>query len=70
MTGRATHPSCLLILDDQVEIRVATPTWGKRIWETDAWMKEQAGDDHLVSCTAAETGSTTKFTYGGNHDSN
>jgi len=51
MTGRATHPSCLLILDDQVEIRVATPTWGRRIWETDAWMKEQAGDDHLVSCT-------------------
>lgn len=56
ITGRATRPSYLLILDERVEIRDAAPMWGKGIWETDAWMKEQAGDDHLVSLVAGPAG--------------
>jgi len=56
ITGRAPHPSYVLILDDEVEIRDAAPMWGKGIWETDAWMKEQAGDEHLVSLTAGPAG--------------
>jgi aldehyde:ferredoxin oxidoreductase len=56
ITGRASRPSYLLVLDDQVEIRDATPMWGKGIWETDAWMKEQAGDEHLVSLTTGPAG--------------
>ena len=31
ITGRAPRPSCVLILDDRVEIRDATPMWGKGI---------------------------------------
>jgi aldehyde:ferredoxin oxidoreductase len=56
ITGRASRPSYLLILDDRVEIRDAAPMWGKGIWETDTWMKEQAGDEHLVSLTAGPAG--------------
>jgi len=56
ITGRAPRPSCVLILDDRVEIRDATPMWGKGIWETDTWLKEQAGDEHLVSLAAGPAG--------------
>ena len=56
ITGRATRPSYLLILDDRVEVRDAAPMWGKGIWETDAWMKEQAGDQDLISLAAGPAG--------------
>ncbi len=56
ITGRAPRPSYVLVLDNRVEIRDAAPVWGKPIWETDAWMKEQAGDDHLVSLAAGPAG--------------
>lgn len=56
ITGRATRPSYLLILDDRVEIRDAAPMWGKGIWETDAWMKEQAGDENLISLATGPAG--------------
>jgi len=56
ITGRATRPSYVLILDDRGEIWDAAPMWGQGIWETDAWMKEQAGDEHLVSLAAGPAG--------------
>lgn len=56
ITGRAARPSYLLIRDDRVEIRDASPVWGKPIWDTEAWLKEQAGDEHLVSLTTGPAG--------------
>lgn len=56
ITGRAERPSYLLILDDQAEIRDAAPVWGKGVWDTDAWIKKQAGDEHLVSLAAGPAG--------------
>jgi len=56
LTGRAPRPSYVLIRDDRVEVRDATPVWGKGIWETDAWLKEQASDEHLVSLVAGPAG--------------
>ncbi len=56
ITGRAPRPSALLIQDDRVQILDATPAWGRGIWETDAWLKEQAGDEHLVSLCAGPAG--------------
>ncbi len=56
LTGRASRPSYVLILDDRVEVRDATPIWGKGVWETDTWLKEQAGDDHLVSLVTGPAG--------------
>lgn len=56
VTGRAPQPSVVLILDDQVEIRDATAMWGRGIWETDTWLKQQVGDEHLVSLAAGPAG--------------
>jgi aldehyde:ferredoxin oxidoreductase len=56
ITGRAPRPSYLLVLDDRVEVRKAGPIWGKGIWETDAWLKEQVGDEHLVSLVTGPAG--------------
>ena len=56
VTGRARRPSYLLILDDQVDIRGAAAVWGKGIWETDTWLKEQAGEEHLVSLVTGPAG--------------
>jgi aldehyde:ferredoxin oxidoreductase len=56
ITGKAPGPTALLIQDDRVELRDATPVWGQGIWETDTWLKEQANDEHLVSLTAGPAG--------------
>jgi len=56
ITGRATRPSYVLIVDERAEVRDATPMWGKSIWETDAWLKEEAHDEHLVSLAAGPAG--------------
>ncbi len=56
ITGRALRPSYLLIHDDRVEVRDAAPVWGKGIWDTDAWLKEQAGDNDLITLAAGPAG--------------
>jgi len=56
ITGRAPRPSYLLVQDERVEVRDASPVWGKGIWDTDAWLKEQAGDEHLITLAAGPAG--------------
>jgi len=56
ITGRAETPCCLLILDDRVTLLDGTPVWGKPIWETDEWLRQEAGDESLVSLAAGPAG--------------
>lgn len=56
ITGCAPQPVALLIVDDRVQLQDATPVWGRGIWETDAWLKEQAGDDDVVSLAIGPAG--------------
>jgi aldehyde:ferredoxin oxidoreductase len=56
ITGKAPNPTALLIRDERVELRDATAMWGRGIWETDAWMKEQGSDHDLVTLAIGPAG--------------
>lgn len=56
ITGKAPQPTALLIQDERVELRDATAMWGRGIWETDTWMKEQAGDNDLITLAIGPAG--------------
>ncbi len=45
ITGRAERPSYLVIADDYVEIRDASPLWGKDIWETTRAIRKELGNN-------------------------
>jgi len=47
ITGRAQKPVYLLISDNIVEIRDATPIWGCDTGETQDFIKKETGDKHL-----------------------
>ena len=47
ITGKASKPVYLRIEDDTVELRDARPTWGKRVSETERWIKEELGEPRL-----------------------
>lgn len=49
--GRARAPVYLWITDEQVELREASPIWGKTTSETDRLLKEMIGDEAVqISC--------------------
>ncbi len=56
ITGQAEKPVYLFIEDDRVEVRDASPVWGKPIWETENWLEEQAGPGRIVALTAGPAG--------------
>jgi aldehyde:ferredoxin oxidoreductase len=56
IAGRAEKPVYLFIEDERVELRDASPVWGKGIWETENWLEEQAGPGRIVDLTAGPAG--------------
>jgi aldehyde:ferredoxin oxidoreductase len=50
IAGAADFPVYLWITEDRVEIRDASPLWGKTVSETDAWLRKEHGKDSHVSC--------------------
>lgn len=56
VTGRSPKPVALLIVDDQVRFVDASPAWGKGTWETDAWLKREAGDEDVVTLAIGPAG--------------
>ncbi|WP_025771085.1 aldehyde ferredoxin oxidoreductase family protein [Thioalkalivibrio sp. HK1] len=45
--GRAERPVYLHIVDDKVEIVDAEPLWGKSVWETERWLRDQHRDPQI-----------------------
>lgn len=45
ITGKAEKPSYLLIFDDHVEIRDASPMWGSDIWQTTSCIRSELGSN-------------------------
>jgi aldehyde:ferredoxin oxidoreductase len=45
ITGKAEKPSYLLIFDDHVEIRDASPMWGSDIWQTTSRIRSELGSN-------------------------
>jgi len=43
ISGKSKKPVFLLVDGDRVEIRDASPIWGKDAWQTEDWLKEQFG---------------------------
>jgi aldehyde:ferredoxin oxidoreductase len=56
VTGKAPKPSYLLIRDGDVGLRDASAVWGKGIWDTENWLKEQVGDSELKTIAAGPAG--------------
>ncbi|HID63021.1 MAG TPA: aldehyde ferredoxin oxidoreductase, partial [Anaerolineae bacterium] len=56
VTGKAPKPGYLLIRDGEAELRDAAAVWGKGIWDTENWLKEQVGDSELKTIAAGPAG--------------
>jgi len=50
ITGKAEHPVYIWVNNDSVEIRDARNFWGKGVWQTDALIKEELGEEVEIAC--------------------
>jgi aldehyde:ferredoxin oxidoreductase len=56
LEGRASSPCYLWIYNDQVEIRDASPLWGKTVWETEEHLKTELGVPDTVIASIGPAG--------------
>ncbi len=47
ISGKAPRPTYLYVYDDHVELRDATPYWGKGVWETEDGLRAELGIPQL-----------------------
>jgi aldehyde:ferredoxin oxidoreductase len=47
ITGKANRPVYLFLHDGQAEIRDARPTWGKTVFETEAWLEKELAPQRI-----------------------
>jgi aldehyde:ferredoxin oxidoreductase len=62
LEGRADRPCYLWIYDEDVEIRSADHLWGKNVWETEDFIREEMGiPDTIVACIGPAGEKLVKF---------
>jgi aldehyde:ferredoxin oxidoreductase len=56
ITGRSEHPVYIWISDDLVEIRDARYLWGRDVFQTDALIKAELGDEDVETACIGQAG--------------
>ena len=56
ITGRADNPVYIWINDDSVQIRDARHLWGKSVFESDALLKDELGDEEVETACIGQSG--------------
>ena len=60
--GISPKPVYLTVFDDKIEIRDASPIWGKSVWDTDEWIKKQH-QDPMIHVAAIGVAGENKVLY-------
>lgn len=54
--GKSEKPVYLWIMNDKVELRDASPIWGRTVLETEAWIKDDVGDNRIHTALIGPAG--------------